>query len=53
MTVDQKVILPGACWDYVNAVWNKAGYPEAKRQVVYRSDRRGPQLERATSTSGC
>jgi hypothetical protein len=45
MTVDQKVILPGACWDYVNTVWNKAGYPEAKRSSTFKSKRGGPYAQ--------
>lgn len=35
LTVDEQAVLPGACWDYVNAVWKKAGYPAKRRKTVF------------------
>ena len=40
MTLNQKVIIPGGCWGYANAVYNKAGYPTHKRMRVF-SGRKG------------
>lgn len=40
MTLDQRVIIPGGCWGYVNAVYNKAGYPSPMRKCVF-SGRKG------------
>ena len=37
----------GGCWDFVNAVYNCAGYPEKLRTVVFQSkeNEKGPYLE--------
>ena len=40
--VTQKVIIRGSCWDYLNAAYTKAGYPPARRRIVYRKGKRGP-----------
>ncbi len=31
MTLINREILPGGCWNYVDAVFNRAGYPKARR----------------------
>jgi len=33
--VSQKLIIRGGCWDYANAVYNRAGYPTHKRVRVF------------------
>lgn len=38
----QGVLIKGACWDYLNAAWNRAGVPSAKRQKVFASRKSGP-----------
>lgn len=35
-------IIRGSCWDYLNAAYNKAGYPYAKRRRIYFGSKRGP-----------
>jgi hypothetical protein len=40
--VNRKAIIRGSCWNYLNAVFVRAGYPKAKRQVVYRKGKGGP-----------
>lgn len=35
MTLDEKVVVIGGCWDYVNAVFNRAGFPSDQRSVVF------------------
>ncbi|MCK5719756.1 MAG: hypothetical protein KAH84_07375 [Thiomargarita sp.] len=39
------LILPGGCWDYINEVYNRAGYPNRgkKRQTIFKGTKnRGP-----------
>jgi hypothetical protein len=43
--VDRRVIVRGACWDYINAVYTRAGYPESKRRYVYRTAKKGPYAD--------
>ncbi len=45
MTVEDKEILPGACWDYVNTVWNRAGFSAKKRETVFKSKKGGPYAQ--------
>ena len=35
-------IIRGACWDYLNTAYLRAGYPYAKRKRVYVSRKGGP-----------
>jgi hypothetical protein len=42
MTVEDREILPGACWDYINAVYDRAGFPDKERQKVFISKKSGP-----------
>lgn len=35
-------IIRGGCWDYLNAAFDKAGYPYAKRQRIYFGSKKGP-----------
>ena len=44
-TVDQHLIWPGACWDYLDAAWNAAGYPASRRRIIFRSSKRGPYAD--------
>jgi hypothetical protein len=43
--VDRREILPGSCWDYIDAVYTRAGYPEDKRRFVYKTVKKGPYAE--------
>jgi len=52
MTVNQKVILPGGCWDYINAVWNKAGFPIKKRRTIFKGSKTGSYASAAKIQSG-
>jgi len=38
-------IIRGACWDYLNTAFIRAGYPQDKRQRVYRQAKRGPYAD--------
>lgn len=43
MTLIEKQILPGSCWDYIDAVYDRAGYSPSKRKVVFKGTKhRGP-----------
>ncbi len=41
MITNQEIIL-GGCWDYINAVYNRAGYPANLRDTIYKSKLHGP-----------
>ncbi len=36
MTLDEKAVVIGGCWDYVDAVYSRAGFPRDKRRVVFK-----------------
>lgn len=36
MAVVKKEIIRGSCWDYINTVYNRSGYPQAQRRYVLR-----------------
>lgn len=42
MTERERVIVRGSCWDYVNEIFNRAGYPPARRKTVFKSTPQGP-----------
>lgn len=52
MTVEDEEILPGACWDYVNVVYERAGYPSSHRKVVFRKKKGGAYAEPADIQAG-
>lgn len=35
-------IVRGGCWDYINTIYNRAGYPHKHRRYVFKSKKRGP-----------
>lgn len=37
MVFTDHIALVGSCWDFVNAVYNAAGYPQNRRHTVFRS----------------
>jgi len=39
--VDREVIL-GACWDYANTVYKRAGFPSNKRKTIFNHSKKGP-----------
>lgn len=44
MIQNQEIIL-GSCWDYINAVYDRAGYPQKKRKTIYKSKQAGPYTD--------
>jgi len=43
--VEHGVIVRGSCWDYLNVVFSRAGFPADKRTVLYRSSKNGPYAD--------
>lgn len=42
MTLDQRLILPGGCWSYADAVYRRAGFPSNKRKRVFNGTKGKP-----------
>jgi hypothetical protein len=40
--VENRVVIRGACWDYLDRAFTKAGYPQKRRTIVYKGTKRGP-----------
>ncbi|NKQ40953.1 MAG: hypothetical protein HF962_05225 [Sulfurovum sp.] len=43
--VENRVVIRGACWDYLNRAFTKAGYPKGKRAVVHKGRKSGPYVK--------
>jgi len=41
MALEEKTIFQGSCWDYINEVFNRAGFG-SNRKTVFRSSQSGP-----------
>lgn len=41
----EKDIIVGGCWDFINAIYNKAGIVGKERTIVYKSKLRGPYVD--------
>ena len=37
MAIVNKEIIKGSCWDFINAVYLNAGYPQSKRENIYKN----------------
>jgi hypothetical protein len=42
--VDREVIL-GACWDYANEVYKRAGFPSNRRKTIFNRSKKGPYAD--------
>lgn len=51
MIENQEIVL-GSCWDYINAVYDRAGYPQKKRKTIYKSKQPGPYTDIAAIEPG-
>jgi hypothetical protein len=45
MAITKGEIYPGTCWDYINAVYTRSGFPESKRHTVFKSKKAGPYAD--------
>lgn len=53
MTLFNREIIRGGCWDYVNAVFNRAGFAKDSRYIVHQGTyRRGPYAHRDEIQAG-
>lgn len=55
MTVDRQEIVRGSCWDYSNAVYTRAGYPNNRksRVTVFKgTKKRGPYADASLIRAG-
>ncbi len=43
MVLEEKAILPGTCWTWVNECYNRAGF-ESERHIAFRSKKWGPYV---------
>lgn len=44
MIADQEIVI-GGCWNYINAVYDRAGYPTKDRSTFYKSKFKGPYVK--------
>ncbi|MFN8258475.1 MAG: hypothetical protein U0W24_22495 [Bacteroidales bacterium] len=44
MVFEEKAIIKGACWDYINEVFNRAGYGTNKK-AIFKSKKSGPYAD--------
>jgi hypothetical protein len=52
MTLDRREVIQGGCWDYVNCVYDRAGFPEERRTTVYKRKKSGPYADPALIRPG-
>jgi hypothetical protein len=43
--VEEKTIVKGGCWDWVNRAFDDAGFPSAKRTTVFKGTEKGPYAD--------
>jgi hypothetical protein len=44
MIANQEIIV-GGCWDYINSVYDRAGYSANQRVTIFKSKLQGPYIE--------
>lgn len=44
MVANQEIVV-GGCWDYINTVYDRAGYPSNLRLTVFKSKLHGPYVK--------
>ena len=50
--IENKNIFVGGCWNYINAVYDQAGYPAKLRDTIYKSKFQGPYVDSVMIQSG-
>jgi hypothetical protein len=50
--VEKRKIIQGSCWDFANAVYNKAGYKPELRITPLKSKMKGPYADLDTVKAG-
>ncbi len=52
MSQKKRVIIRGSCWDYINAIYNQAGFPQKKQKIIFKSKKRGPYAKSSMLKTG-
>jgi hypothetical protein len=52
IAVTERRVIQGSCWDFVNAVYLAAGFPEADRAAVFQGAQAGPYADPAAIQPG-
>ncbi|MCF6242286.1 MAG: hypothetical protein L3J74_13180 [Bacteroidales bacterium] len=54
LALNKKAIIPGSCWNWINTVYNNAGYPNknGKRKTVFKGKKKGPYAKSKTIKAG-
>lgn len=42
---EDKEVIIGSCWDFINTVYTRAGFPEGKRSTVFKRIKNGPYMD--------
>lgn len=45
-------VVKGSCWDFINALFNRAGFPQKLRQTIFKSKLQGPYVDEALIEPG-
>ncbi len=40
--ISKRVCVRGSCWDYIDAIYKRAGYDRRRRAIIFKSKKRGP-----------
>ncbi|MBC7691244.1 MAG: hypothetical protein H7222_05695 [Methylotenera sp.] len=40
--ISQKELVIGSCWDYIDAIYRRAGYPSKRQKTLYETNEAGP-----------
>lgn len=44
LMIETQQIVLGSCWDYINAVYDRAGFLSRRRSIIFKSKQAGPYL---------
>jgi hypothetical protein len=50
--IENNEIIKGSCWDFTNAVFNQAHYPNQKRLTIFKSKMKGPFVDEKLIEAG-
>ena len=45
MALVDRVVILGACWDYANTIYKRAGFPANKRKTIFNKPKTGPYAD--------
>lgn len=43
--INNSDVILGSCWDYIDGLYTRSGYPSKKRVTVYKSKLQGPYVD--------